>query len=359
MFRRRLMRIVCIVGVVLPLAPTASASVDLNDSRPALASRAANSDQTAFSIYLEQALFRYPGDVADFAWEDGMGVLYASPNAHEGLEALAEEHGVTVRLHRMRGDAIPFLARDEVQLKALAAFRDTSAAAVGASYSPHDHSITITVWANERGEAFERIDTVEHLNGYQLRLEFADPLDPPAVEATRGGEDYGTCTGGFMGTRNGANGILTAAHCATVPPSYHGSPTGATFAASGGYDVRFTVTTGGGSENTIRISTGGTTRAITSTGMVFPGQSISKYGRVTGGGTTQVDQSAGCVIMSNGQTWCGLFKTTAHITNSGDSGGPWYSGNTAHATTTGGNTAATYITPVLYVSNVGASVKTS
>lgn len=69
----------------------------------------------------------------------------------------------------------------------------------------------------------------------------------------------------------------------------------------------------------------GSTRSVTGVGLPTVGQQLCKFGRTTGYGCEEVYQ---CNVCSSG--YCGLTAMKSHITDGGDSGGPWFWGNTAY-----------------------------
>ncbi|MDQ1126228.1 streptogrisin C [Microbacterium sp. SORGH_AS 505] len=128
------------------------------------------------------------------------------------------------------------------------------------------------------------------------------------------------CTSAFnVRDGSGRKGFLTAAHC---PNPVSGYPF-VKERETAGFDVQLHRATS--VTNLIRVSSGGTTRTIT--GWYYPsgGGTACNYGRSTGNKCT--------TIFSNDVCWpglgCGFYATNAGVTSGGDSGGPWYSGNSA------------------------------
>ena len=71
-------------------------------------------------------------------------------------------------------------------------------------------------------------------------------------------------------------------------------------------------------------------RQVAGTGFPVIGGSICKYGQTTGHGCSTTLSGPGTVSYPNhpGPTYK-IYSTTAYITSGGDSGGPWFVGNTA------------------------------
>ena len=80
--------------------------------------------------------------------------------------------------------------------------------------------------------------------------------------------------------------------------------------------------------NTFRYDSGdGEFRYATSTGVATPGQWLEKYGKVTGKTSDRVYRTNQCV---DSQTICGVVLMHNDKSKKGDSGGPWFWGNTAY-----------------------------
>ena len=80
--------------------------------------------------------------------------------------------------------------------------------------------------------------------------------------------------------------------------------------------------------NTFRYDNGdGDFRFVTSTGVAREGQVLEKYGKITGKTSDRVYRINHCV---DSQTICGVVLMHNDRSKKGDSGGPWFWGNTAY-----------------------------
>lgn len=180
------------------------------------------------------------------------------------------------------------------------------------------------------------------LGGFSVRAEPTGGVVPEVLQ--HGARVLAqVCTGAFpVKHKYGPQlGILTAAHCPGTG-SYDGianafydpvSYSISTSTGSGGGDFRWNHSKYGLSGKTF-IGAGRELRVFNSHALAVAGQFVCKYGKNTDYGCSTV---AACGMVSNstvpdtGQTYSvgGLCRTQQTITASGDSGGPWYIGNTA------------------------------
>lgn len=265
-----------------------------------------------------------------------------------------------------RPGVLPYRDRQALERAVLDIYEDAPFEAMGARYDPVAHAVTVTVWTDAPAEvaAFHH-DHATTVGGVwadvEIRVEYEPAAQAPVTDSnTRGGYGYITCTGGFIATRGTAYGITTSAHCTFKPTAYDGDNTGSTYVASSSRDVRFTALSGGTPQNRFRYDFG-VTRAITGTGVVSVGQSLSVFGQTSGYGSTSVESYEGCVAFTSGDTWCYLYYTQTKVTTGGDSGGPWFLGYTGYGFTTGSNSGGSFITTVASVLAIsgGVSIKTS
>ncbi|MDG4790260.1 S1 family peptidase [Micromonospora sp. WMMD1102] len=189
--------------------------------------------------------------------------------------------------------------------------------------------------------------------GGQLPVEVVLELDAnPAAVAERvieGGRDLNKtngdshCTAGFTAVRNGARGVLTARHCDNA--LRYGNAVGliSTRPASGSnaaVDFQFhrTSTANGHSTNKQFRATNrqaGGDRTVTAVANAPINSAVCHWGRTTGYSCTYVADTDSCRTVS-GHRYCGLDRTDRDVSAGGDSGGPWFFGNTAR----GGHTGA-------------------
>jgi hypothetical protein len=152
------------------------------------------------------------------------------------------------------------------------------------------------------------------------------------------------CTSGFavQDDSSGTLGILTAAHCAPDPSvdtiSYNGTVLPIQASAYGGSrDVLWATVPGFTAQNLMYDGT--QTRYVLGTkgrSQQTNGEYVCKYGVTTDYNCGYIDskdfrrQKAG---QSWSSTWILVDKPGEHLVRPGDSGGPWFSGNTAYGIT--------------------------
>ncbi len=169
----------------------------------------------------------------------------------------------------------------------------------------------------------------------KVRLVTVDRLSEPVTDIY-GGLALTTCTSGFsVKNSGGTKGVLTAAHCSNTQ-AYSG--TNLPFQGSakcGSYDVQWHTAPGFTVRNLAfdgtwnRYVYGTKSRSSQSAG-----QYVCKYGKTTGGGcgwisTTSYQRgSADCGWWSS--NWIRVHRDGVDLSEGGDSGGPWFSGNTAY-----------------------------
>ena len=90
----------------------------------------------------------------------------------------------------------------------------------------------------------------------------------------------------------------------------------------------------------IRV-TSSTDRVVRDVANPSVGQVVCKWGRYSGYGCGTVAFTNRCYTYSGEGTFCGLVAIGSSITLGGDSGGPWFFGNTA----TGGHTGLALFVP--------------
>ncbi len=243
---------------------------------------------------------------------------------------------------------------------------DTAETALAARYEYKTDSVVVTAWVDADGAAIADLaESVAQVSAKQstasptISVEYEDDSDAPQAESnTRGGMVYGGCTGGFVGKRGSAYGIITAAHCTTKPAKYDGDATSTTYVASEQNDLRFTKLTGGTPKNKFRYKKGATFRTVNSTGIVSVGKTLYKFGKTTNYTHSKVASYRGCVTFTNiNKKYCNLYQTAEKTSDKGDSGGPWFAVHTAYGVTTGSNSKGSYITPIAYISKISGAVK--
>lgn len=148
-------------------------------------------------------------------------------------------------------------------------------------------------------------------------------------EGILGGRGWGACTAGFSVVRGSVYGMTTANHCTSIgsTTSYQGAsmalPSAPVALAASSGDVKWRRVVGDTAEPRFQSVSGGY-RLVTGTANPAVGTAICKYGVSTG-------QTCDTVVATNvcANDYCGLSKVGNDISEAGDSGGPWFFGNTA------------------------------
>lgn len=149
-------------------------------------------------------------------------------------------------------------------------------------------------------------------------------------DAVWGGANMRTCTSGFSVTKNGAtDGISTSAHCSNDQSPLQGSTLTFQAAHEGNWgDIQWHTSAtieaddfygGSGSTNLTDL------RDVSGRGNAVEGQSLCRNGKTTYKHCDTVYQLNHCA----GDV-CHLTAMTHDYAEGGDSGGPWYYGNTAY-----------------------------
>ena len=150
------------------------------------------------------------------------------------------------------------------------------------------------------------------------------------------------CTAGFVvKNSSGVRNITTAGHCPTslsiddidfddpIPLELEDE-----YEGTWGDVQRHSVPSGHRLVNTFRYDSGdGDFRFVTSTGVATPGQWLEKYGKTTGKTRDRVYRTNQCV---DNIPICGVVLMRNDRSKTGDSGGPWFWGNTAYGIHQGG-----------------------
>lgn len=151
----------------------------------------------------------------------------------------------------------------------------------------------------------------------------------PGPESSLGGRGWADCTAGFSVRRGTVYGMSTAHHCTSIglTTPYQGTSMAAPAApvslAKSSGDVMWRRTVSLVTEPRFQAVTNGY-RLVSATANPAVGTAICKFGVATGQTCGTVANTSVC---SSG--YCGLSRVGSHISQPGDSGGPWFFGNTA------------------------------
>jgi hypothetical protein len=182
----------------------------------------------------------------------------------------------------------------------------------------------------------------------------------PKEEITMyGGLGISTCTTGFT-VRNsaGTRGVSTSGHCGNSQTLSGIALTFRGEAYSGSYDVQWHNAVGHTYTNTIKVSGG--TRSITGTRSRTSqtvGSQVCKQGKTTGYTCGTISTISYCA--SGACTWVRVAGNGTNLSEGGDSGGPWFSGNTAYGSHTYGIGNDSAYMPVNYFSGISVTIATS
>jgi hypothetical protein len=180
-------------------------------------------------------------------------------------------------------------------------------------------------------ERITRVRTKSNAVGIPVSIRRAADAGASA-EIVRGGMTMGGCTSGFTVFRNSTRGVLTAGHCNNTSTYVSGSSTATRIVSEhrgmyGDFQWHSTPDT---TSNYIRVNSSGATRAILRQRVAAVGTSVCNYGRTrTSSSCTTVSSTSVCATDGDFRL-CRMVRTNGSFTNPGDSGGPWYSGNTAY-----------------------------
>jgi streptogrisin C len=178
--------------------------------------------------------------------------------------------------------------------------------------------------------------------GAQVQVEVALADDAPEQEVLSGGTALGlgttsqlACTAGFTvrNARTAATGLITASHC--PDDLNYESRRILTFEGHGDsaqLDEQWFSSTEAAQGEFISQKAGSTLlrRKVTAVAAPFVGMSVCKYGTVTGNGCSTVINGPTTTVNANGVTYGNLWQVQSYMTAEGDSGGPWFYGNTAY-----------------------------
>ncbi len=281
---------------------------------------------------VEAAQEKLPDAFVYAEWGRGSGLLVVRPDGYETARDLVVRSGAHSEV--LKRD-LPAERVQQELVNAVAQSLDESLAKNSdVSYDYGTNRIIVSVESSpsvKNVSISERLMTQASQSG--IRIDVVS-RDTKISEATaRGGMSYGGCTGGFIGKPSSGStyrGIITAKHCTSRPSSYDGNPTTSSGSSTIlGKDLRFTRFASGAYNNTFRYDSG-SFRSATSTINPVVGAVACKYGTVTGRFCTTIAKNG---VSVDGNT--GMSQTVNGSVQPGDSGGPWYYGNSAMGITYG------------------------
>jgi hypothetical protein len=186
------------------------------------------------------------------------------------------------------------------------------------------------------------------------------PVDRlPEPEVLYGGLNLSTCTSGFH-VRNGTGtpGISTAGHCGNSQSQSFWTLTFLGESLTGSFDIQWHNLPGATTySNLIQVGSG--TRAITSTrarASQSSGEWICKQGMTTGNTCGTLNTTSYC--WTGACTYVYVDGGSVNLSEGGDSGGPWFSGNTAYGSHVLGAGNDSGYMAVDYFSGIGVTIVT-
>lgn len=267
--------------------------------------------------------------------EDTGGITGVSSTINSQDLGISIEYGGTERLQAslVATRKAPEVRQDELRVRVMK------------SLNLQELPVPIRITANQSSSATKAETTVR--GGYSLTL------------------NTGTkhCTSGFSAKRGSVKGVITADHCQDAL-LYGGKKNIVKFLSASPryssasfhyyyYDMQFHATLGGNSTSpSFRATSGGGIKTVKSFSNPVKGARVCHYG-ITSGQKCSVVYSTNVCIYFPGvikKTYCSLVATKAHVSDGGDSGGPWFSGNVAKGTHTGraslGSVPRSVFTPI-------------
>ena len=269
---------------------------------------------------------------------------------------------------RASGATARIVARGAADLGGVTSALEKSAKIAGTAWyvDPASNQVVVDVDSTITGAKLDRVKAVAARFGGAVRIQSV----PGTLSATiSGGNAIYTgssrCSLGFNVRSGTTYYFLTAGHCTNIGSNWYASPGGTLLGTRHGTSfpgndygiVRYSLTT---------VQPGnvylynGSYRDITGASTPSVGQSVQRSGSTTGLRSGSVTALNATVNYAQGSVY-GLIRTTV-CAEPGDSGGPLFSGNTAHGLTSGGSGncssgGVTYFQPVTEpLSRYGVSV---
>lgn len=201
----------------------------------------------------------------------------------------------------------------------------------------------VVVWADStvKGERMSELKAATGRLGAAIRIEHVPGRFSTRVaggDAIFGGGGI-RCTAGFNVRSGSTYYILTAGHCTSVATTWRtadgtviGTTTGSSFPGNDFGLIRYV--NGGLAEGTVNLYNGSSRDMIRAATPTI-GQTVQRSGPTTGVRSGTVTALNATVNFAEGSV-SGLIRTTV-CSEPGDSGGPLFSGNTAHGILSGGS----------------------
>lgn len=286
-----------------------------------------------FMRMVGEAQEQLPDDFVYAEWGHGSGFLAVRPDGYEAARELVAKSGADSEV--LKSDAPAERVQQQLVNAVAKSLEESSSDTFKVGY---DFEANRIVASTKPGFSAKNIaipaQLIDLASESGTRIEIVSGDAEISQAAARGGMVYSGCTGGFIGKPSSGStyrGIITAKHCTTRPSTYDG----ATTIASGsstilGKDLRFTRFSAGTWNNTFRYDAGAF-RSVTVQINPVVGSVACKYGRITGRFCTTIARN-GVTVTGAGS---GMSETASGSVQPGDSGGPWYYGNSAMGITYG------------------------
>ncbi len=295
-------------------------------------------------------------------------VVQFTRNGEETIKPYLKQHSELANIVEVRtaNMSLANLRRDQAD----------ASSSVSASGIPTNSNVNVSSNAVELYVA--KADRSRFDNALQRReIRLPDRVRVITVEALAentayiyGGLPLSTCTSGFSVKKSdGTKGITTAGHCPNTQ-SYNGNSL--TFQSelyTGSYDIQWHTTSAYTVTNKIQWSSYGSTRNITgviSRSNQAIGGYVCKYGMTTGYGCGYIKSKDFNANGASTYIWVANTAGNDVLSDSGDSGAPWFLNGDAYGTmtmkitpgTNGRGTDAVYMAAD-YISGLGVTVMTS
>ena len=270
---------------------------------------------------------------------------------------------------RAAGLTPKLVSRDAAELRTVTDALYANARIPGTAWyvDPATDKVVVSADSTVTGATLSRLTTVTHRYGTAVTFQ----RQAGSLENYIAGGDaiYGgqyRCSLGFNVVKGSTYYFLTAGHCGNVANTWYansahtsllGSTAGSSFPGNDYAIVQYTGSVA--HAGTVDLYNG-SSQDITSAGTAYVGESVQRSGSTSGVHGGSVTATGATVTYSEG-TVTGLIKTNV-CAESGDSGGPLFSGSTALGLTSGGSGnctrgGITYFQPVTEALSVyGVSV---
>jgi streptogrisin B len=298
-----------------------------------------------------------PGDVVVRAeWGNGSGVIYVKPSGQPAAQSAATTASMQVMVADLPGE----VAQTALVEQYASSVHAAGQAEFALSYDVFSDTMYLSVSGDPVPDLAETLGAAaggaaRSINGSSPRLVLSvgDPSMGPSPDS-RGGMDYGGCTGAFIVRQTSTYYISTARHCLAAPSAYDGATT-AESTVSSSRDLRRTRLVGSSHSATFRWSPTGYRTVKSSANPTF-GILACVYGKMSGTHCATVLATDTCVAYAGFPKFCGIARVSGILTQPGDSGGPWFAGTKALGVHSGRWNGVSVFTKIGDLSGLGVQI---